>query len=169
VYLYFFHGPVRIRPTLFGKLTGVLTTVLLGFLLLGLSSWSDQTRHSMKEVFDVGLGVMGLATIIQVVFIGLANRSEAPDLIEVEALPATSELPAKVSAKSEGRGSGSGFPRGPGPGVAPASSLPPAKFQPSPQCKFEVACVLHDARGGRAGAPERAVVDTFATSRGSMA
>src|SRR6267143_1333464 len=102
VYLYFFYGPVRIRPTLFGKLTGVLTTVLLGFLLLGLSSWSDQTRHSMKEVFDVGLGVMGLATIIKVVFIGLANRSEAPDLIEVEALPATSELPAKVVGEIRG-------------------------------------------------------------------
>jgi len=53
-------------------------------------------------VFDVGLGVMGLATIIQVVFIGLANRSEAPELIEVEALPATSELPAKVVGEIRG-------------------------------------------------------------------
>jgi cardiolipin synthase (CMP-forming) len=102
VYLYFFYGPVRIRPTLFGKLTGVLTTVLLGFLLLGLSMWSDATRHSLKEVFDVGLGVMGLATIIQVVFIGLANRSEAPDLMEVEALPAASELPSKVVGEIRG-------------------------------------------------------------------
>src|SRR6267142_3790672 len=48
VYLYFFHGPVRIMPTLFGKLTGVLTTVLLGFLLLGMSWWSESTRHSLK-------------------------------------------------------------------------------------------------------------------------
>lgn len=74
-YLYLFHGPVRIQPTLFGKLTGVLTTLLLGFLLLGLSAWSQPTQHRLKEVFDVGLGVLGLATIIQVVFIGLANRS----------------------------------------------------------------------------------------------
>jgi cardiolipin synthase len=75
VYLYLFHGPVRIQPTLFGKLTGLLTTILLGFLLLGLSLWSEGTQHRLKEVFDVGLGVMGLATIIQVVFIGFANRN----------------------------------------------------------------------------------------------
>ena len=93
VYLYFFYGPVRIQPTLFGKLTGFLTTLLLGFLLLGLSSWSEATRHSLQEVFNVGLGVMGLATIIQVVFIGLANRTEAPDIVEIEQRPA---LPAKV-------------------------------------------------------------------------
>lgn len=82
VYLYLLYGPVRIQPTLFGKLTGVLTTVLLGFLLLGLSSWSEETRHRLKEVFDVGLGVMGLATIIQVVFIGLANRNAKPEPLE---------------------------------------------------------------------------------------
>ncbi len=90
VYLYLFYGPVRIQPTLFGKLTGVLTTVLLGFLLLGLSSWSEGTRHRLKEVFDVGLGVMGLATIIQVVFIGLANRNMKPEPLEEE------ERPSKV-------------------------------------------------------------------------
>jgi cardiolipin synthase len=102
VYLYFFYGPVRIRPTLFGKLTGVLTTVLLGFLLLGLSWWSEPIRHSLKGVFDVGLGVMGLATIIQVVFIGLANRTEHPEILSaVEALPA-SELPAKVVGQIRG-------------------------------------------------------------------
>jgi len=87
VYLYLFYGPVRIQPTLFGKLTGVLTTVLLGFLLLGLSSWSEATQHRLREVFDVGLGVMGLATIIQVVFIGLANRNVKPEPLEEESLP----------------------------------------------------------------------------------
>src|SRR5204863_243087 len=50
-YLYVFRGPVRIQPTAFGKLTGVLTTVLLGLLLLGLASWSDATRGRLKEVF----------------------------------------------------------------------------------------------------------------------
>lgn len=73
-YLYVFHGPVRIQPTAFGKLTGVLTTLLLGLLLLGLASWSDAMRLRLKEVFDVGLGLMAFATIIQVMFIGLANK-----------------------------------------------------------------------------------------------
>jgi hypothetical protein len=45
---------------------------------------------------------MGLATIIQVVFIGLANRSEAPGLVEVEELPAPSELPSKVVGEIRG-------------------------------------------------------------------
>ena len=100
VYLYFFQGPVRIQPTLFGKLSGVLTTVLLGFLLLGMSWWSESTRRSFKEVFDVGLGVMGLATIIQVVFIGLANRSVSPVLVERSEMP---ERPAKVVGEIRGQ------------------------------------------------------------------
>ena len=99
-YLYFFYGPVRIRPTLFGKLTGFLTTLLLGLLLLGLSSWSESARRSMKEVFDVGLGVMGLATIIQVVFIGLANRSVGGEPVEV---PEIQERPAKVVGEIRSR------------------------------------------------------------------
>jgi len=100
VYLYFFYGPVRIQPTLFGKLTGFLTTLLLGLLLLGLSSWSESARRSMKEVFDVGLGVMGLATIIQVVFIGLANRSVGGEPVEV---PEIQERPAKVVGEIRSR------------------------------------------------------------------
>ena len=100
VYLYFFYGPVRIQPTLFGKLTGFLTTLLLGLLLLGLSSWSESARRSMKEVFDVGLGVMGLATIIQVVFIGLANRSVGGEPVEI---PEIQERPAKVVGEIRSR------------------------------------------------------------------
>ena len=95
-YLYLFHGPVRIQPTLFGKLSGLLTTILLGFLLLGLSIWSQGTQHRLKEVFDVGLGVLGLATIIQVIFIGLANRNL------LAAAPADEERPAKVVGEIRG-------------------------------------------------------------------
>jgi cardiolipin synthase len=71
--LYVFHGPVRIQPTGFGKLTGLLSTVLLGLLLLGLAYWPPGLLLRLKEVFDVGLGLMALATIIQVIFIGLDN------------------------------------------------------------------------------------------------
>jgi cardiolipin synthase (CMP-forming) len=88
-YLYVFRGPVRIQPTAFGKLTGVLTTVLLGLLLLGLASWSDAMRSRLKEVFDVGLGVLAFATIIQVIFIGLANKKalERDSAVEEPAHP----------------------------------------------------------------------------------
>ncbi len=82
-FLYIFHGPVRIQPTVFGKLTGVLTTLLVGFLLLGLAHWSNATRLRLQEVFDVGLGLMAVATIIQVVFIGLGNlKAPRPVLLE---------------------------------------------------------------------------------------
>src|SRR5438045_3904580 len=74
VYFYVCPGPLRIPPTLFGKLTGLLTTVLLGILLLGMTWWSEATRHRLMDLFAVGIGVMAVATIIQVVFIGLANR-----------------------------------------------------------------------------------------------
>ncbi len=87
-FLYIFHGPVRIQPTLFGKLTGVLTTLLVGFLLLGLAHWSEATRLRLQEVFDVGLGLMALATIIQVVFIGLANLKTPRPVILEEVRPA---------------------------------------------------------------------------------
>ncbi len=109
IYLYLFYGPVRIQPTLFGKLTGFLTSVLLGFLLLGLASWSEETQHSLKEVFGVGLGVMGLATIIQVVFIGLANRNLAPQEME-SALP--SEEISGVEEIPRAERPGTGIPAG---------------------------------------------------------
>jgi len=90
-FLYVFQGPVRIQPTAFGKLTGVLTTVLVGLLLLGLAVWSEPRRHRLKEVFDVGLGLLAFATIIQVIFIGLANKKT------LERLPAAEPpLPGKV-------------------------------------------------------------------------
>jgi phosphatidylglycerophosphate synthase len=89
--LYVFRGPVRIQPTAFGKLTGVLTTVLVGLLLLILAYGSVSFRVRLKEVFDVGLGLLALATIIQVVFIGLDNlKAVRPAVAPPE------ELPAKV-------------------------------------------------------------------------
>jgi len=98
VYLYFFHGPVRIRPTFFGKLTGFLTTVLLGILLLGMTWWSDAMQHRLMDLFAVGLGAMAVATIIQVVFIGLANRTEPAE----ESESPVPERPSKVVGEIRG-------------------------------------------------------------------
>jgi hypothetical protein len=67
--------------------------VLVGLLLLGLAYWSDAMRARLKEVFDVGLGVLAGATIIQVLFIGLANkRALDQDRILEEILPSTTGL-----------------------------------------------------------------------------
>lgn len=95
VYLYVFHGPVHIEPTGFGKLTGVFTTSLVGLLLLGLATWSDATRLRLQGVLDVGLAVLSLAMIIQVIFIGLANRRSIATA-HAKALPPPPEAPRKV-------------------------------------------------------------------------
>jgi cardiolipin synthase len=75
-YLYLFHGPVKIQPTGFGKLTGVLTSVLVGLVLLQHAYWSEVVRGRLLEVFDVGLGLLGFATILQVLVIGIANKKD---------------------------------------------------------------------------------------------
>ncbi|HET9950991.1 MAG TPA: CDP-alcohol phosphatidyltransferase family protein [Candidatus Eisenbacteria bacterium] len=76
IYLYVFHGPVRIEPTNFGKLSGVVTTTMVGLLLL-FASWGADFQQRFHEVFVVGLAALSLATILQVVFIGLANKKAA--------------------------------------------------------------------------------------------
>lgn len=99
-YLYVFRGPVRIEPTGFGKLTGVFTTSLVGLLLLGLALWSETTRQRLQGVFDVALAALALATIIQVVFIGLANRKSIA--AGPRAVIAPAEAPAKVVGEIRG-------------------------------------------------------------------
>jgi cardiolipin synthase len=76
IYLYVFHGPVRIEPTVFGKLSGVVTTTIVGLLLL-FASLGAEFQQRFHEIFVVGLAALSLATILQVVFIGLANKKAA--------------------------------------------------------------------------------------------
>ena len=76
IYLYVFHGPVRIEPTLFGKLSGVVTTTIVGLLLL-FASLGGEFQQRFHELFVVGIAALSLATILQVVFIGLANKKAA--------------------------------------------------------------------------------------------
>jgi cardiolipin synthase len=103
-YLYLFHGPVRIQPTGFGKLTGVLTSVLVGLVLLGHAYWSQAARSRLLEVFDVGLGLLGMATILQVLVIGIANKKELEREIAVADVLAKGEPadPRAVAGKVVG-------------------------------------------------------------------
>lgn len=83
IYLYVFHGPVRIEPTLFGKLSGVVTTTVVGLLLLGFATWTEPVRQRFHDVFVVGLAALSVATILQVLFIGLANKKSAASDAEI--------------------------------------------------------------------------------------
>lgn len=83
IYLYVFHGPVRIEPTVFGKLSGLVTSMVVGLLLLGFATWTEPVRQRFHDVFVVGLAALSVATILQVVFIGLANKKSAASEADV--------------------------------------------------------------------------------------
>ena len=104
-YLYLFHGPVKIQPTGFGKLTGVLTSVLVGLVLLQHAYWSEAGRGRLLEVFDVGLGLLGFATILQVVVIGIANKKDLEREIALSEALARGETadPRAVSGALSGK------------------------------------------------------------------
>ena len=71
-YLYLFVGPVTIRPTLFGRLSGVVMVGLTAFLLLLhvlRTHWADR----LAPLTTIALGVLLLAAVGQVVALGWYN------------------------------------------------------------------------------------------------
>ena len=69
---YVFVGPVRIYPTLFGRLTGILTTGLVTLLIL-LHAIGGHVRDRLEPLTVIALGVMLSATVVQVVILGWYN------------------------------------------------------------------------------------------------
>jgi cardiolipin synthase len=76
-----FVGPVRIYPTLFGRLTGVVMAALVMLLLL-LQLGSRSLRDSLTPLTVIALGVLLSATVAQVLVLGWYNlrkmRGEEP-------------------------------------------------------------------------------------------
>ena len=71
-YLYLFVGPVSIRPTLFGRLSGVVMVGLTAFLLLLhvlRSHWADR----LAPLTTIALGVLLVAAVGQVMALGWYN------------------------------------------------------------------------------------------------
>ena len=71
-YLYVFVGPVRIYPTLFGRLTGVVMAGLVALLIL-LHAVGGHLRERLSSLTVIALGVMLSATVIQVLVLGWYN------------------------------------------------------------------------------------------------
>ena len=71
-YLYLFVGPVRIRPTLFGRLTGVVASALVGFLVL-LHVRSTPLSAALIPLTRIALGVLLGSTVAHVVALGWYN------------------------------------------------------------------------------------------------
>jgi cardiolipin synthase len=80
--LYLFVGPVKIYPTLFGRLTGVLMTALVAMLLL-LHVIGGHLRERLEFLTVIALGVMLSATVIQVVVLGWYNLKVMTGATEV--------------------------------------------------------------------------------------
>jgi hypothetical protein len=71
-WLYIFVGPVRIRPTLFGRLTGVLMSTLVSLLML-LTVAPRTLAERLAPLTEIALGVLLTATVGHVVALGWYN------------------------------------------------------------------------------------------------
>jgi len=67
-----FVGPVRIYPTLFGRMTGIVMTALIAMLLL-LHTLGGHLRERLESLTVIALAVMLSATVIQVLALGWYN------------------------------------------------------------------------------------------------
>lgn len=67
-----FIGPVRIYPTLFGRLTGIVMTALIAMLML-LHTLGGLVLERLETITVIALGVMLSATVIQVLVLGWYN------------------------------------------------------------------------------------------------
>jgi len=70
--LYVFVGPLRIRPTTFGRLTGVLSASLVAFLMV-LHAVRGALGDSLIPLTEIAIGVLLVATVGQVVALGWYN------------------------------------------------------------------------------------------------
>jgi phosphatidylglycerophosphate synthase len=70
--LYIFVGPVRIQPTLFGRLAGVVMAALVAFLAL-LHALNGSYFERLAPLTEIALGVLLSATVAQVIALGWYN------------------------------------------------------------------------------------------------
>ncbi len=70
--LYLFVGPPRIRPTFFGRATGVVMSTLVALLVL-LHALKGRETEILTPLTEIALGVLLSATVIQVVVLGWYN------------------------------------------------------------------------------------------------
>ena len=70
--LYVFVGPVRIHPTLFGRLTGIVNSALIALLML-LETIDGSLGATLAPLTEIALGVLSCATVLQVLALGWYN------------------------------------------------------------------------------------------------
>ena len=70
--IYLFVGPIRIRPTWFGRMTGVVMTCLVALFIL-LVAVRGPVGAGLTRLTEIALGVMLSATVLQVMVLGWYN------------------------------------------------------------------------------------------------
>lgn len=70
--LYLFVGPLRIQPTVFGRLTGVIMSALVAFLTL-LHAMDGAVAEKLVPLTEIALGVLLVVTVAQVLVMGWYN------------------------------------------------------------------------------------------------
>ena len=70
--IYVLVGPIRIRPTWFGRMTGVVMTCLVALFLL-LLAVRGPVGSGLTRLTEIALGVMLSATVLQVLALGWYN------------------------------------------------------------------------------------------------
>ena len=70
--IYVLVGPIRIRPTWFGRMTGVVMTCLIALYIL-LVAVSGPVGAGLTRLTEIALGVMLSATVLQVLVLGWYN------------------------------------------------------------------------------------------------
>jgi len=71
-YLYLFVGPLKIQPTVFGRMTGVVMSALVALLTL-LHVVRGPLAERLVPLTNIALGVLLSATVLQVVALGWYN------------------------------------------------------------------------------------------------
>lgn len=70
--LYLFVGPLRVRPTWFGRMTGVVMTCLIALFTLVVAV-RGALGEGLTRLTEIALGVMLSATVLQVLVLGWYN------------------------------------------------------------------------------------------------
>ncbi len=70
--LYLFVGPIRIQPTLFGRMTGVVSTSLIALFTLTVAV-RGEVAQGLTRLTEIALGLMLSATVLQVIALGWYN------------------------------------------------------------------------------------------------
>jgi cardiolipin synthase len=77
-YVYIFRGPLRIRPTLFGRLSAVFLSVMVFLCMYVYAYGTVVLRERLTGVLEAGLAILISATIIHVAVMGAYSLRQYP-------------------------------------------------------------------------------------------